>query len=463
MKLAESAENEERITGHTSVMNVSATKPATAGRTATHVDAAVASDDPRWLTIEQILQSEAFQKSTRLSDLLRYLAVQTLAKHKGRLTEQAIGRAVLGKSADYTPAEDSAVRVYVRQLRLRLHEFYDGPGRHEPLIVTLPKGGYALSFQDRALEQPLQPEPVTPTVAPAPALIAAAPSQRSLHRTYLLLLALALAVGIAGWYRALTVAQATIPWPLSNVVHPERPTQVVLADAGFVLRMLGDEEVPLDRYISRSYLPALLPKNMTANEASVLQYISNSRLTSIADAHAVAALTFLTGPSAQNLVIRSARDLNANDLSSGDLIFVGSHTSNPWVSVYEQSMNFQIREDTPHSLRYVVNHQPLAGEQNTYTTSAMGTLASGDDYAVIACLPARRSGDNVLVIEGVRMEGSEAAISLLQNKTKRSELEQRLSALNGGHAPLHFEALLHAQSVAGVNVAVDVVAVRVLP
>ena len=70
--------------------------------------------------MERIAQTEPFRKSTRLPPLIRYLARCSITGDRDGLTEQMIGRAVFGKSKDYTTAEDGSVRVYVRQLRLRL-------------------------------------------------------------------------------------------------------------------------------------------------------------------------------------------------------------------------------------------------------------------------------------------------------------------------------------------------------
>ena len=418
--------------------------------------------DERWDVIDRIAHSDTFQKSARLSSLLRYLAVHSIAENRIKLTEQAIGRAVLGKSQDYTPAEDSSVRVYIRQLRLRLHEYYDGPGRDEQIVVSVPKGGYALAFQPRAAAQGrVELEDAPQLLSPGP-LAVSSPAPASPRLYQLLILALSLCCA-AGWYRAFSGPHPALPWPLASVVHEGSPTIIVLADAGFVLRMLGDEEIPLDRYISRTYLAPLMPPKMSDGEASVLSYMDTSRLTSVADAQAVGALAAISGQYAGNLVVRSARDLNANDLSHGDLIFIGSKTSNPWVGLYDQWMNFQIHEDRPHGQRYVINRKPLPGEKAIYQTDSMGTLASGEDYAVIASLPGKNGSGNVLILEGVRMEGTEAAIALLRNKQERQNLQEKLAALNGGRPPLHFEALLHAQSVAGVNVSVDFAALRILP
>ncbi|MEK6398178.1 MAG: hypothetical protein V4734_08840, partial [Terriglobus sp.] len=102
-----------------------------------------------WHLVERIANSEAFQKSSRLPALLRYLSACTLQGDRAGLTEQAIGRAVFEKTTDFNPTEDSSVRVYVRQLRLRLYEYFQSTGADERTIIEIPKGGYALAFHPR--------------------------------------------------------------------------------------------------------------------------------------------------------------------------------------------------------------------------------------------------------------------------------------------------------------------------
>ena len=79
--------------------------------------------DERWQLVQRIVSSPHFQKSTRLRELLQYIAEQTLHGNAHELTEQHIGNALFHKPSDYSPLEDSSVRVHVRQLRLKLHEY----------------------------------------------------------------------------------------------------------------------------------------------------------------------------------------------------------------------------------------------------------------------------------------------------------------------------------------------------
>src|ERR1051326_5099392 len=103
--------------------------------------------DERWQLVQRIVCSAPFQKSTRLRELLQYLVEQTLHGNAHELTEQHIGNALFHKPSDYSPLEDSSGRVHGRQLRFKLHEYFNEDGRNEPTILEIPKGAYAPVFR----------------------------------------------------------------------------------------------------------------------------------------------------------------------------------------------------------------------------------------------------------------------------------------------------------------------------
>src|SRR6266851_2003889 len=117
----------------------------------TSVSQPLASDDlltdKRWQLVQRIVSSPPFQKSTRLRDLLQFITEQTIHGKAHELTEQHIGNALFHKPSDYSPLEDSSVRVHARQLRLKLHEYFNEEGRDEPLVLDIPKGSYAPVFR----------------------------------------------------------------------------------------------------------------------------------------------------------------------------------------------------------------------------------------------------------------------------------------------------------------------------
>src|SRR5436305_5190864 len=103
--------------------------------------------DERWQLVQRIVSSPPFQKSTRLRELLEHVTERAIHGHAHELTEQQIGSTLFHKPSGYSSLEDSSVRVHARQLRLKLHEYFDEEGRNEPLILSVPKGSYTPIFK----------------------------------------------------------------------------------------------------------------------------------------------------------------------------------------------------------------------------------------------------------------------------------------------------------------------------
>lgn len=94
-------------------------------------------------SVERICVSPGFRRSARLQRFLRFLASTQAAAGCGP-KEYEIAREVYDKSEDFNPQTDPIVRVEASRLRLRLAEYYAGPGRDDELVVELPKGSYSL-------------------------------------------------------------------------------------------------------------------------------------------------------------------------------------------------------------------------------------------------------------------------------------------------------------------------------
>jgi TolB-like protein/tetratricopeptide (TPR) repeat protein len=99
--------------------------------------------------LERILRSGTFAKAERLSDFLRYVVRESLAGRADQLKEYTIALDVFGRPSSFDPHRDSVVRVAARSLRTKLHDYYDGDGREDPVVIELPKGGYEPVFRER--------------------------------------------------------------------------------------------------------------------------------------------------------------------------------------------------------------------------------------------------------------------------------------------------------------------------
>lgn len=158
----------------------------------------------------------------------------------------------------------------------------------------------------------------------------------------------------------------------------------------------------------------------------MMKYLSGSLLTSYADLVVVSTLMRVIGNALDGLAIRSARELRPRDLEEGSFAFVGSPSSNPWVSYFGGKLNFQKHEDVVgESLKFFHNLHPKPGEQQTYQ-GLIFTGSSGENYATISLLPVPNGRGSVLILQGLQQEGTESAGLFLADAGNRQKLQQAL-------------------------------------
>lgn len=418
--------------------------------------------DERWQLVHRIISSPPFQKSTRLRDLLEYITERTIHGHSHELTEQHIGNVLFHKPSGYSSLEDSSVRVHARQLRLKLHEYFDEEGRAEPLILSIPKGSYAPVFKPR------------PDGVPVAETKSSAPSATAWHRRtfwpWVLCGVLAVAC-VALTYQVVrrnvsSVATGSVnpPWPFNQLFDSRHETIIVVADSNYGMsRILASQPGSLDQYLRREFLQNPLAHKAGGADVRLSEYISNSELTSFADVADVVTLLGMAGPLQKRASVRYPRDLGMRDLDHDNYIFIGSPGSNPWVSLFQSKLNFRESESVVgNSVKSFVNLNPLPGEQARYEGLRWtGTL--GEDYATIALLPNVTHDGSVLALQGLQQEGTEAAGRFLADPENRRQLKAALGlSTSSENFPdnIWFEALIKSRTVAGATNSTTLVAVR---
>src|SRR4030081_905679 len=99
--------------------------------------------------VDKLINSHSLRGSESLCKLLRYLAEHSLDHPGVALKEYQIATEVLGRPPGFDPQSDSTVRVQAGRLRIKLAEYYAHEGLDDPILVEVPKGSYALTFQLR--------------------------------------------------------------------------------------------------------------------------------------------------------------------------------------------------------------------------------------------------------------------------------------------------------------------------
>jgi len=106
-------------------------------------------DESTKAQIDRIVGSKTFRSADGLRRLLSFLADKTLCGEGDQLKEYSIGIDLFGKPSTYDPRRDSAVRIQVGRLRQKLADYYQAEGKHDPIMVALPKGRFTLEWQTR--------------------------------------------------------------------------------------------------------------------------------------------------------------------------------------------------------------------------------------------------------------------------------------------------------------------------
>jgi len=178
-------------------------------------------DDVR-AQLDTLLASPNLDVPSRARRFLRYVVEETLAGRADRIKAYAIGIEVFERNSDFDAQSDPVVRIEAGRLRRALERYYLSDGLTDPVVITIPKGGYIPHFAWRS--------PSIPDYAAVPVAQPAEPFQRRwalrLSAVAILIAFLAILGGIVLWN----------PWrdgisrtsQVSSALPPGGPTLVVL-------------------------------------------------------------------------------------------------------------------------------------------------------------------------------------------------------------------------------------------
>jgi hypothetical protein len=426
------------------------------------------SAEPRWQLAQRIVASRSFAKSVLLSRFLLYVCEREITGKTAEISEHQIGVHVFGRRPGYHPGEDNIVRNYARQLRHRLDQYFLEEGRQEELRLSIPRGKYVpvyspYHFQERPLlvvpERETDSGVVLETLVPVtPAALPVQPARRrrswlALGGTLLFLVCVAIAWMVA--HRASADA-ANPSHPLwAGLFDKSHQTLIVPSDDGIVMiQNLTGHLVPLSEYINRDYMSLQSPHNIDAQN---MKDLDAQRYTNVTDLNAAMRFSRLPEANAGQLTVRYARELHMGDLKDANVILLGSSFSNPWAELFEKSLNFGFSYQPHPNASLIVNRHPLAGELPVYENDAIGP--SHRTYAVIALVPNLSNTGRVLLVEGLTMAGTQAAVDTLFNQDVMRPLLAQFRNADDSLNP--FEILIETRSFGSDSPQATVVATRV--
>jgi hypothetical protein len=409
--------------------------------------------DPRYQLAKRVAQSQHFQKAPRLREFLLFVCEQTLLGQAENLTEQKLGQRIFERHADYSPADDSIVRVQARQLRLRLAEYFQGEGRDEKCTIEIPKGSYAAVFHDHRAA----PDP-GPVVA-----VAARPVRRALGMVLAGGLLVALGITSIVLYVDNRQLRASAggrlspagpkPWLLAAVFEDAQNTNVVIGDPVFGnIQGMLNQELSLEEYLRPGYPQSILPPQLAPEYVHAFRTFSGYNISGFTQVLMAERLGKLGEKYGWQYTLRHSRDLTMRDVARGNQVLFGSKMSTPWVGLYEKNLELQSGWDSEHKVVYFRDTAPPDGAPRVYASAGPNGIP-GSAFAVIALLtgpPPSSENSRVLMFRGTKGEAVEAAWELAANPNR---MQERLTSAGFDVAAIkkspHFEILIETKALAG--------------
>jgi len=412
--------------------------------------------DARWGLAQRIAGSQQFIKSARLQDFLLYVCRCALENRVDEISEQRIGERVFERAPDYNPNEDNIVRSQARLLRQKLEAYFASEGASEPLILRIPKGGYAPEFVERSVQSlaelaesasPAHSQWRTPVVRGLLAAVAA-----------LVIVVIALA-----WLLERGRESALRPAPSSSAVDAlwsqlfsaNLTTTVIVPDHTFAMvQEASDQHVDLATYLRRSSRPE--HENLRQLN-KILPSFSSRRYTTFDGASTAVRVSQLAERFHGRVAVRYARDMTLREISPGHVVLIGRPLSNLWNEMFETKLNFRFYSDLRRNLIICQNRSPQAGEQAEYLPVDEG--AKRTVYASVAFLPNLNNSGNVIIIAGNSSGSQEIAAEFVTNEKLLNPFTDKIRQ-PGDRLP-YFEILIRTITLDGVAQEPEVLAYRI--
>lgn len=410
---------------------------------------------------DRLLAGEALRRSPRLRALFSYLAEHSLNDERGLLSEQQIGIAVFGRTPGFSASEDSVVRVQVHNLRERLAEYFAGEGAAEPVVISIPKGRYRLVFAPRAHARDTPAE--IPGEDPARAVPTWIPGAAAWAMAVLIVAALLLAVGNYSQGSRVASPDAERNPILASVFNPGKDTLIVIEDMMLVAAsVIRGEAFSLADYLATGSTGFEFNEVFAKSSGKVRAewLLTNARSVNLANATFAVRLLRSYPHLSERAVFRHPREIQMRDIRASNCILCGGQLSDPWVDLYEDSLNFHLQKYSgmPASERSIFeNRRPRSGEAPLYGDRQ--NVPGKATYARIALVPNFDVNTRTLILTGMGGAETEAAAEFLlaSDFVQRlpSELRARLDPL-----PPHVEILLRTSRVGTTAGRSEVVAWR---
>ena len=391
--------------------------------------------------LDRLLSDSHFSHSKRFPDFLRFVVHHTLAGQTEMLKERTLGIEVFGKEADYDTGTDPIVRVTAAEIRKRIAQYYQEPGRESELRISLPSGTYVPRFDWPGLN----PESKT-TARPgenshgqaavedgaqseAQVEAAAGGAERSQSIRFraaiaalICVTAALLAIGVN--FALQQVKESAFNFFWGPVLSSPDPVLVCIADQL--------------QYSEISLRDAANPSHQVVLKDSLVAAIFD-------DLNAAVKVAGILQAADKRYSLKSEGGTGLEDLRAGPTIFIGAF-DNAWTLRLTNSLRYHFA-NSPDMSQFRIVDSTNPG-QNRWVVDRNVQIATNNyrDYAILARFTDVNTGKVAVIAAGIGRGGTIAAGEFLSNRELLDQL--RRAARDAGNKT-NMEVVISTQIIDG--------------
>lgn len=433
--------------------------------------------------LDKLLHSRILHGSESLKAFLRFVVTKAVDNQDASLKEYTIATEVFGRSNDYDSRSDSVVRVQAGRLRSKLLEYYATEGKHDKILINLPKGHYAPAFS--------YIEGINGTSAPANLTLesAATTTEPATVKQYwpritiaaLAIVILALAIAALNYgveanrlkdslsLKAIQPAEVQAAAPLwGEFFHSPEPVLVAFSNALF----RGTAETGMQVFNPMDSPRAKAGSHAAAQNAGVTDEagaVITDHYTGIGEVMGVYSIGDLFYKAGRSIRVKRSLMLTWDDLKTENIIILGSPAENFVLRDLPQQQDFVFRplkDDKQNITLGIINTKPKPGEQESYLAKQEGPSRSqiSEDYALVSLLRGLDEKHRLLILAGITTYGTQAAAEYVSKPEHIKDLIAHLDSSSGDSPklPSFYQVLIKVKVNSGVPVQISYVTHHVL-
>jgi hypothetical protein len=443
------------------------------------------SEQEAYAELESILRSDSFQRSERLQRFLRFICEMTLKGEGARINEYLIGSEVFQRGDRYSPSEDSIVRRQALTLRQKLQEYYADESKEHTVRIELPVGRYVPVFRRLDPPKPAAVDDLSVSEGyqalengrrPSVGSWKSDPRESAWNGKWkaaaaIVVFAAGLGAGAVLFRRAPQEALPIGPavreiW--SAWLAPKSTATVCFSSPLTAVVKHFETQLPPEtlpkRFLAKGEVDREFRRAFRLGENGFIYYTPAVNQTKTGEAIAGVHVSSLLATAGVTVRSGQARFLNWDEIRTDNYVLLGHNEANRWLEPLLNEYPFRLVATTDARQRGILNTKPGPSEPTEYRISYSHERNDRDtEYALISVLPGIASNRQLILINGLNAQATQAAAEFLTSEASAAELLGRLKRAAPGHRGVwHFQAVLRTEVFDKVPSRVEIVTVRVL-